>query len=267
MLVLFMLSLLGMFLLNVRSLGSHFKEKIEVTMVLSENTTQNEIENVKNELKNKPFTKSIEYISKEKAIENFRKEYNEDIIKILGFNPLFASLNLYLHASYANPDSIAKIKTQLQKYTPIREVFYQETMINLINNNVQKIMIVLLAVSIFLLLVAFTLIDSTIKLSMYSNRFIIKSMQMVGATRWFIARPFIKTSIYNGFISGLCASIMIVFLSIIIQKNIPEIALLSNITHFIFICSFIIILGILISWWSTQTSINKYLQLPLDKLY
>lgn len=266
-LVLFMLGLLGVVLLQAQTLVSHFKENIEVTLILTDETTPEEIKALESRLQAEKFVKSAKYVSKEEAAELFTSASGENFKDILDYNPLFSSINLFLHAPYANSDSLIAISAHIKENKLVEEVFYQEAMLNLINVNTGKVGFVLLMLSAVFLIIAFTLIDSTIKLAMYANRFLIKSMQLVGATRWFISAPFITQSVYNGIISGLLASVLLVIMLLIVQHTIPEFSVLHQPLPFMMLCVVVILIGIAISWWSTKQSVIKYLQSHLEELY
>ncbi|HRK25957.1 MAG TPA: permease-like cell division protein FtsX [Chitinophagales bacterium] len=266
-LVLFLLGIMCVLLMHAQRLSNHFKENLEIIVVLADDIAPANTQALQAEISRKPYTKSIEYVSKDEAAQQFMSQTKENFDTILGFNPLFASFNLYLTAAYANADSLRTIKSTLTKNPVIKEVFYQEAVVNLVNANVQRISIVLIILSVLFFGVAFILIDNTVKLAMYSNRFLIKSMQLVGATRWFITQPFITQSIYNGLISGMLASVLLALLLLLAQNNIPELSILHDLLSFVLICIIITLLGVFISWWSTKTSVVKYLQMQLDELY
>lgn len=266
-LVLFMLGLLGIFLLYAQALSRHFKENVEITLVLRDSIPEVDVYNFQRKVALKPYYKAGEYVSKDEAARRFFKKTDEDPEVILGYNPLFSSLSLYLKAQYANNDSLQWIKKELTGEAYVKDVFYQETLIDLINTNIQRIGIVLLILSILFGFVAFTLIDNTIKLAMYSNRFLIKSMQLVGATRNFITKPFLSSSIVNGIISGALAALLLMLVVFLMQRNIPDLAILYDPIRFVILGVVIVFIGIFISWWSTRTSVYKYLQLQLDELY
>ena len=266
-LVLFMLGLLGMILLEARKLSAYFKENITVTLILSDQIPDDELQDLQEQLKTMPAIKQWEYISKDQALQRFTAQTKEDVQGILGFNPLFASIDLNLKANYANNDSLQNIKKYFQNNRLVKEIFYQESVLDLVSTNANKVSLILLILSVVFSLVALALIDNTIRLAMYSNRFLIKSMQLVGATRWFIANPFLRQSIYNGIISGILATIFLVLFLLLAQHNIPEIQVLHDSFQFLVLCILITLLGVAISWWSTRRSVIKYLQLRLDDLY
>ncbi len=266
-LVLFLLGLLGVFLTYAQALSKHFKENIEVTVMLSDQAKEKELLLFDQYLKEQDYIKNHKYVSKADAAQQFVENYEEDFVEVLGYNPLFSAYYLYLQSNFANIDSLEIIQTDLSEQPIVREVFYQETLVNLVNSNVQKVGLILGFLSIVFMAIAFTLIDNTIKLNMYSNRFLIKSMQLVGATRMFIARPFLIKSLYNGILSGLVASFILLLTLVLTQNSISELKLLNQPVYFVVICVVITLVGVFISWWSTRTAVFKYLQMRFDDLY
>lgn len=266
-LVLFLLGLLGVFLTYAQALSTHFKENIEVTVILTDQSKERELLLFDQYLKKQPYVKTYRYVSKADAAEQFVENYEEDFVEVLGYNPLFSAYHIYLHSAFANSDSLDIIKMSLKGEPIVSEVYYQESLVDLINANVQKITMAFAFLSLVFMVIAFTLIDNTIKLNMYSNRFLVKSMQLVGATRMFIARPFLIKSLYNGILSGLLASFLLLLTLVLAQNNISELRLLNSPAYFILICIIISLLGILLSWWSTRTAVYKYLQMRFDDLY
>ncbi|MGB1242057.1 MAG: cell division protein FtsX [Chitinophagales bacterium] len=265
--VLFMLGLLGVFLTYAQGLSNHFKENIEVTVILTDQTSEQELALFNDYLKDRTYIKTSKYVSKGDAAEEFIENSDEDFVEVLGYNPLFSAYHLYLRSDFANTDSLNLIKTDLIEQPIVREVFYQESLVDLVNTNVQKVTLVFGFLSIVFMMIAFTLIDNTIKLNMYSNRFLIKSMQLVGATRMFIAQPFLVKSLYNGVLGGLLASFFLLLTLVLTQESIGELKLLNNPTYFVCICVGITMIGVLISWWSTRTAVFKYLKMRFDDLY
>jgi cell division transport system permease protein len=266
-LVLFLLGVLCVLLMQAQRLSNHFKENLEIIVILDDDLPAETVKSLKAEIAQKSYTKTIGYVSKEDAARQFIQQTQENFDSILGFNPLFASFSLYLNAPYANSDSLKNIKEQMLRNKAIKEVYYQDAVIALVNSNIKKIGFIIVALSLLFFAIAFILIDNTIKLAMYSNRFLIKSMQLVGATRWFIAQPFITQSIYNGMVSGMLASVLLALVLLLAQKNMPELSILHELLSFVLICLIITLIGIFMSWWSTKTSVLKYLQLQLDELY
>lgn len=266
-LVLLILGLLSTFLFQARALSTYFKERVEVVVVLTNEATQTEILDLEANLQKKTYTKKIEFIHKDKAASLFKQQFNEDFENILGYNPLYSSFSLFLNASHARADSIQALKNNLLKQKIVKDIFYQEALLQTINNNIQKFTFFLVIAAVIFLFIVFTLIDSTIKLAMYSNRFIIKTMQLVGATHSFIAQPFEKNAITNGLVSGVIASLLMILFALLARNILTDLALLQNIPVFLLTALFITLLGVFISWYSTRQAVLKYLKTQLDELY
>ncbi len=266
-LVLFMLGILGHVLLFSQKLSEYFRESIEISIILKDGLSDADIFQFQKKLEKKPYIKTTRYISKEEAAKILQDDFGEDL-QILGYNPLYASVNFNLRADYANSDSLKAIEAELLEQPQVQEVYYFKAIVDLINQNIQKVTLILVGISLMLVIVAITLIDNTIRLAMYSNRFLIKSMQLVGATRWFIIKPFMGRSILNGFISGLLAVIALVGLLYYAQMQLPTLIVSSDdLINFGAVFIVIIAAGILITWFSTYRSVSKYLGLKLDDLY
>lgn len=266
-LVLFVLGVFGILLLNAQRISQMLRETLEITIALKDTATAADIEQLQKQLLQQPYTKEVLYIDKEQAAKQFIKEYGEDFVSILNFNPLFNTLSLHLKATHADEANLKTIETFLEQQSAVQDLYYPENVLSLINRNVQRVSIILMVLGAVFLFITIALIDSTIKLSMYSSRFLIKSMQLVGATRQFISRPFIRKSIVNGLVSGFMACLMLLALIYFIQQNLPEFSLHSNLLMYLYIFFTVILLGILISWWSTKAAVIKYLKLQLDELY
>lgn len=265
--VLFVLGLLGTLLLNTTKLSRYLKESLEINLVLNNALPPEDIEQFDKSIQDKDYVIDTRYISKEEAAIQFEEEYGEEFTKILGFNPLENTLILHLDASYSNPDSLLMIESSLIKLEQVSEVNYPKNLMNLISSNVQKLSIALIILAAISLFMAITLIDNTIKLSMYSSRFLIKSMQLVGATRKFILRPFLKKSLLNGIVSGFCASALLMVFLYFVNRNISIFDLEADINHYLYVCFSIIVIGVMLSYWSTKSAVIKYLKLKLDELY
>jgi len=266
-LVLFLLGVLGWIVIYASKLTSALKENIEVQVIFNDATQEAKAKQLKDIIDQQAFTKSSEYITKEQAAEIYKRDFGEDMVQLLEYNPLYSSVNIHLHSTYVNTDSLVKMKRFLEQSNIVREVNYQKNLVDAMVSNVQKISIVLLILSLLLIFAVVFLIDNTIRLAMFSNRFLIKTMQMVGATRKFIAKPFIKRSVINGIISGLLAALAIFGISTSVEKWIPELKAISNNTQLLMLCIGIILLGVLISYISTSRSVVKYLKTQLDDLY
>lgn len=266
-LVLFLLGVLGLIVIHAEKLSRYFKENIEIQVILRGDTPEKSALALRDTLEKEPYTKSVEYVTKDMAADRFKKDFGEDFISLLQYNPLYASVNLKAKAAYVNPDSLKKIETALLKDPHVREVYYQRALVDKLSENVRKIGAIILAISIILCLVVIVLIDNTIRLAMFSNRFLIKTMQMVGATRGFIARPFDMRSIGNGLLSALLAIAALIVLMYYAQKQLPEIQMVRDYTMTFLLFLGMIVLGICISLLSTHRSVTKYLKMKLDDLY
>ena len=266
-LVLFLLGSLGWLVINAGQLSKAFKENIEISVILNDNTRDEMGMKLKEIIDKQAFTKSSQYITKEKAAEQFKKDFGEDFLQVLDYNPLYTSVNFHLHADYMNKDSLIKIEKFIQQSNIVREVFYQKNLVDIMNSNVRRIGIVILVISLFLIFSVIILIDNTIRLAMYSNRFLIKTMQMVGATRWFIAKPFNIRGVINGVFSAALAIAGILMLKLFAENWLPELRTLSSTKWMLILCFAIFAMGIVISLLSTHRSVIKYLRTQLDDLY
>ncbi|MBN2668905.1 MAG: cell division protein FtsX [Bacteroidales bacterium] len=266
-LVLLIVGIIGFLGLNAEKLSNYVKENIGLTVYIKDETKQADINKLQKMLDAKPYVKSTELITKEQAAEILQKDLGEDFISFLGSNPLSASINVHFYADYAQLDSLSAIEKNLQSYAQVKEVVYQKDLVSLIDNNVRKISIILLIFGGLLFLTSYTLINNTIRLSVYSQRFIIRTMKLVGATKGFIRTPFLAKSMTMGFASSLL-SISILFVMIYMLRNefnglvdFNDLKLLG----ILFIG--IIIFGIIISFLATYFAINKYLRIKEQELY
>jgi cell division transport system permease protein len=266
-LVLFLLGSLGWLVINAGQLSKTFKENIEISIILNDNTRDEMALKLKEIIDQQAFTKSSQFITKEKAAEQFKKDFGEDFLQVLDYNPLYTSVNFHLHSDYLHTDSLIKIERFIKQSNIVREVFYQKNLVDIMNSNVKRVGIVVLIISLFLIFSVIILIDNTIRLAMFSNRFLIKTMQMVGATRWFIAKPFDIRSVINGIISALIAIGGILLLKMFTEAWLPELKTLSSTKWMLILCSSILMMGIVISFLSTHRSVIKYLRTQLDDLY
>ncbi len=266
-LVLFMLGTLGLIVLHAQKLSDYVKENIGFSVILKENVKEVDIVQLQKTLDAANYVKSTEYINKEKAAESLKNDLGEDFISFLGYNPLLASIEVRLKADFANNDSIAWIERDLLSNTKVKEVIYQKSLISMVNENIKKISLVMLGFSALLLLISIALINNTIRLSIYSKRFLIKSMQLVGATKGFIRRPFVIKGIMQGIYAGIISVALLVGLLYLAQREIPELLFLQDEQLIAILFGFVILLGILISWFSTFLAVRKYLRLKTDDLY
>ena len=266
-LVLFMLGLLGIIILNTRQLSDNIKENIGFQIILNENVKEADVAKLQKTLDVSSYVKSTEFITKEEAAKRLQEDLGEDFISFLGFNPLLASINVHLKAEYANADSVSWIEKEIIDTHLAKEVIYQKSLINIINEKVQKISLFILIFTSLLMVIALALINNTIRLSIYSKRFIIKTMQLVGATQGFIRRPFLLTGIKHGIYGAVIAILMLVGFLYVVQKQLPEMEELQNERMLLFLFGIVVIMGIIISWISTWLAVRKYLRLRSDELY
>lgn len=266
-LVLFMLGLLGIIILNTRKLADNVKENIGFQVILNENAKEVDIAKLQKTIDASEYAKSTEFVTKDEAAERLQEDLGEDFIDFLGFNPLLSSINVHLKAEYANADSLAWIEKEMLDTRLVKEVIYQKSLVSMINENVQKISIVILGFSSLLMIIALALINNTIRLSIYSKRFIIKTMQLVGATQGFIRRPFVFAGIRHGVYGALIAIVMLVGVLYLTQKQLPELKELQDQNMLLTLFGIVIVLGVIISWISTSLAVRKYLRLKSDDLY
>lgn len=267
-LVLFMLGILGYLILNAKKVSDHVKENIGLSIIMNDGVKESDIIKLQKSLDRKSYIKETEYISKEDAAASLQKDLGEDFISFLGYNPLEPSIEARVKADWANSDSLAMIKKQLlASNQTIKEIQYQETLVQSINDNITKISLIILGFSLLLLITALALINNTIRLSVYSRRFIIRSMQLVGATESFIRKPFVRKGIGQGFISAVLANVLIFCMLWVGQKEIPELFNLKDIDTMGILFLAVIAAGIIITWISNYFAVRKYLRINIDHLY
>ncbi len=266
-LVLFLLGVLGWLLINGRSLSRAFKEDLEINVDFHDNVSDESVAKLQSILEHQAFVRSAKIISKEEAIQMENEVEGANIVDFLGYNPLFTSIALKLNEEYVNRDSLEKVKKFLLQSNVVRDVTWPNVIVDHMNSNLRRIGIILGSISVLLLIVVIFLIDNTVKLAMFSNRFIIKTMQMVGATRWFITRPFDIRAVINGLISGVIAVIFLWVVMSFAKAQLPVLALLNDSSLVAILVSAMIILGIIISVISTHRSVVKYLKMHVDDLY
>jgi len=266
-LVLFLLGILGLILINAKELSDYFRESLSFSVMLEDEAKEADIRMLQKDLDAKPYVKSTEYVSKDEAAAKMKEDLGEDFINFLGDNPLPPSIDVYLFAGYTSPDSVAKIEKYIMEYPFVQEVYYQESLLFLINENVKKISLFLLVISSFLFMIALTIINNTIRLSIYSRRFIIRTMQLVGATRAFIRKPFLVQSAFQGLLAALIAISLLMGLLYLVEKEFFLMVSLDSTKLLILLGISIISVGIFINVLSTYFSVNRYLSISEDKLY
>ena len=268
-LVLFLLGVFALLMMHAQKLSNHLKENIGFEVVMNSNVKEAKILQLQKELDAMPAVKSTEYITKEEAIRRLSDDLGEDFLQWLGNeeNPLLPSIDVRFNADWANNDSIQVIQSQLLKNTDIKEIYYQKSLVGVINQNVNRIGLALMAASLILLIIAITLIRNTIRLSVYSKRFLVRSMQLVGATPAYIRRPFIRSGVLQGFFGALIADALLALLIYGLDQRLPELALVQDYKIIIGIFVGIIGLGILLGGLSTRLALRKYLHADVDRLY
>jgi len=266
-LVLFLLGILGLILINAKELSDYFRESLSFSVMLDDEAKEADIRMLQKDLDAKLYVKSTEYVSKYEAAAKMMDDLGEDFINFLGDNPLPPSIDVYLFAGFTSPDSVAKIEKYILEYPFVKEIYYQESLLFLINENVRKISLFLLVISIFLFLIALTIINNTIRLSIYSRRFLIRTMQLVGATRAFIRRPFILQSAFHGLLAALIAMSLLMGLVYLIEKEFFMMVTVESTYLLLLLAASLIATGVLINIISTFFSVNRYLSISEDKLY
>jgi len=268
-LVLFLLGLFALLVMHAQKLSDHLKENIGFEVVMNSNVKESNILKLQKELDEMPAVKSTEYITKDEAIHRLSEDLGEDFLQWLGNeeNPLLPSIDVRFNADWANNDSISVIQAQLLKNTDVKEVYYQKSLVDLINQNVRRIGIALMVASLVLLIIAIALIRNTIRLRIYSKRFLVRSMQLVGATASYIRRPFIKSGILQGFFGALLADALLALLLYGLSRHLPELSFVQDYTIVVGVFVGIIVLGIILGGLSTRFALRKYLHADIDRLY
>ncbi|MBT8377580.1 MAG: ABC transporter permease [Winogradskyella sp.] len=266
-LVLFMLGCLGLLVLNAKKVADHFKEQVVMTIYLTDTAKDVEVNQLKKSLALAEYTKEAVYVSKEEAAEFMKEETGEDFMDFVGYNPLKNSIDVYLKADFVTEETLAEITEELSTKSFIEEIRYDNDLVELMSNNVKKITLWVLIVSGIFTLIAVLLINSSIRLAVYSKRFIIKTMQMVGATKSFIRRPFIWKSIQLGIIGAIIALAGMGVVLYYLNETFPELQLLNNVLLVAGLFVGIFMIGILITWISTFIATQRFLNLKTDHLY
>ena len=266
-LVLFMVGILGLVLLKSNKVANHFKEKVAITLFLKDGISKKNIEALKTSLKKEEFTKKIVYTSKEEAAKIYSQEIGEDFLEFLGKNPLKNGIDMYLKADFVTPEKMAEIETKFKKNTFVADVSYDKPLIKLLTKNIQRISFWLFVLSGFFGLVAIILINSSIRLSIYSKRFNIKTMQMVGATKSFIRKPFIWQSIKLGILGAMLALIGLAIIIYYIDKNIPALELVKDYISLLYLIGGVLMAAFIITWISTFFATQRFLNLQTNELY
>lgn len=266
-LVLFMVGILGLVLLKSTRVANLFKEQVAMTLFLKDDLTKDNIEKLRESLIAEDFTREIVYITKEEAAKAYSKEIGEDFLNFLGANPLKNGIDIYLKAEFVTPEKMEALEKRFEDNVFVSEVSYDKPLIQLLTQNIQKISFWLLALSSFFGLIAIILINSSIRLSIYSKRFNIKTMQMVGATKRFIRKPFIWQSLRLGILGAIMALLGLAVVIYYLNKQIPDLALLKDYMSLSYLAGGVLITAFLITWLSTFFATQRFLNLQTDELY
>ncbi len=266
-LVLFLLGALGLFVINSKKITNDFKENIPMTVFFDNDAKDSTISAFDTELKNAKFIKEYAFVHKDSAAKNNVDIVGKDFMEFLGFNPLQNSFDIHLKGDYVNADSIKKIERNIRKNEMVSEIIYDKELVDMVNENVTKITFWILIISGILTVVAMLLINSSMRLSIYSHRFTIKTMQMVGATKSFIRKPFIWRSIKLGLIGSGLAIIGIIALAIYVDGLFPSLGIAKDYVSLGVVIAGVLGVGILITWISTFFATQRFLNLKTDDLY
>ena len=265
--VLSMVGLLGLILVEAHNLSNYVKENIVLNVYVDDAASETDVMQLQKQLQTDPMVKDAQYVTKEQAAHNLQKDLGEDFVKFLGYNPLSQSVDVYLKADYANNKDIERFKTALLKNPIIKEVNYQKSLVDQMNENITTISLVILVFAAIFVLLSVALINNTIRLAIYSQRFLIKSMQLVGATKSFIRKPFLLYGIWHGILGALIAIIILVGILTVAYQQVPDLVILRSYPEFGAIFILVVGLGIFISGFSTYLAVNRFLRLKIYNLY
>jgi cell division transport system permease protein len=266
-LVLLLLGLVVFFVLAAHNLSIYVRENINFSVLISDDMKEADILKLQKRLDKEPFVKQTEYISKKQALKEQTEAMGTDPEEFLGYNPFTASIEIKLHSDYANSDSIAKIEKLIKKNTNIQEVLYQRELIDLVNENIRNISLVLLALAVVLTLISFALINNTIRLTIYSKRFLIHTMKLVGASWGFIRRPFLRRNIWSGVLAGIMADAILMGTAYWLVSYEPELIRVITPGVMLLVSGSVLVFGIVITFLCAYLSINKYLRMKASTLY
>lgn len=266
-LVLFVLGMAAIIAIEAHRVSTEFKETLMVEVVLKDSVSSESVATIQSRIQSKPYVKNIHFVSKDEAAKILQKDLGENFLDILGYNPLYASFNLNLTENYANKDSFEIVNDDLTRMDEIKQVNIQADILDSLDNKVKSASFIVLFIAVALLVFAVSLIFNTIRLAMFANRFTIKTMQLFGATRWFIIKPFLSKSILNGFVSGFIACLVIEGLIFYFDHSFPKLGLLRDLYTFAVLFAAVVLFGILISFFSTLLAVLHYLRLKVEDLY
>jgi cell division transport system permease protein len=266
-LVLFLVGLVCLLLFLGRDMTTYVKENINLSIILNDEATRNDEVKVQTYLLGAPYAKSVEFISKADALKDHIASLGENPQDFLGYNPLMASLEVKLNEAYANNDSVNMIQKKLKAFESIKRVVYQKDMVSLVNDNVRKISLILIGIAIILLVVSIVLINNTVRLALYSNRFLINTMKLVGATHWFIRKPYMVSTMVNGLIASLIAIAMLFGVINFVQYEFSMTGTIIQPMTAIIVCSIVILLGAVLTAISSYLAVGRYLRMNTNDMY
>jgi len=265
--VLLMVGMLGLILVHANNLSRYIKENMVVNVFVDEGARETDVLQFQRELDNNKYVKRTQYVSKELAARNLQKDLGEDFVRFLGVNPLSQSIDVYMKADYANNADLTRFANDLRKSPLVKEVKYQQSLVEQMNKNLTAISLIILAFAGIFIVVSVALINNTIRLAIYSQRFLIKSMQLVGATKAFIRKPFLLYGIWHGLLGALIAIILLVGILYLAYHQIPDLVVLQNPFEFVVVFLGLAALGIFIAGFSTFLAVNRFLRLKIYQLY
>ena len=266
-LVLLLLGLVVFFVLAANNLSVYVRENINFSVLISDDMKETDILKLQKRLNNEPFVKETEYISKKQALKEQTEAMGTDPQEFLGYNPFTASIEIKLHSDYANSDSIAKIEKLIKRNTNIQDVLYQKDLIDAVNENIRNISLVLLALAVMLTFISFALINNTIRLAIYSKRFLIHTMKLVGASWGFIRRPFLKRNIWSGVLAAFIADTILMGAAYWLVSYEPELIRVITPEVMLLVSGAVLVFGVVITFLCAYLSINKYLRMKANTLY
>lgn len=266
-LVLLLLGLVVFFVLAANNLSVYVRENINFSVLISDDMKETDILKLQKRLNNEPFVKETEYISKKQALKEQTEAMGTDPQEFLGYNPFTASIEIKLHSDYANSDSIAKIEKLIKRNTNIQDVLYQKDLIDAVNENIRNISLVLLALAVMLIFISFALINNTIRLAIYSKRFLIHTMKLVGASWGFIRRPFLKRNIWSGVLAAFIADTILMGAAYWLVSYEPELIRVITPEVMLLVSGAVLVFGVVITFLCAYLSINKYLRMKASTLY
>ncbi|MHC1690607.1 MAG: cell division protein FtsX [Bacteroidales bacterium] len=266
-LVLLLVGIGGVLAVNAKSVSDYFKENIRLSVIFEQNTTEVQARQIMNLLKGKPYVKELKFISKEQGAQEMKSVLGDDFMDVFDLNPIPLSIDMYVRSDYVESDSLSKIKSEILLNPGIKEVVFQESLIETISGNIEQIGLILIVFIVLLLFISFVLINNTVRLNVFSKRFNIHTMKLVGAKKSFIRKPFLIQGIYQGLISGIISASLLCFLLFLLERDFQQIYKMLDINLIMAVCAGVVVTGVLLCLISTYLVVNRLLSLPQDELY